>query len=404
MPSWLYLSKRQLRERQELQGQRVRVVPPPAEGSRRRRVKYSLNMTDSPRAPWADSMTASLGPTLGTDSLGQTTLSLLQGSLVARTYGTYGSALKPFLSFAATQGFNPLEATPVEAARYVAWLGLQGTVAADSLQPYLSSINRFLQDHGKAPVALGPLVAGVRKGLRNAQQVLQPKDPRLAITAQAALAILETAEELQPQLTWRQAGTGEYLLRACVAVLVNYLFFARGETGVQARSDDLSVDSSHLCLYIRVAKGRGHLQRHQRPVLRMDRRDVERVAALVAAYHNGRCTLHPRQSGSLPEHLWALQRSELAPTWTADTMSTWLQQSLQAAGQMPPPGFSWTSHSLRMGAASAANAICVPLTKIRYMGGWARNSDVVLDYIDPTMQPSQAAHLFFGFLLAQQPL
>eukprot|EP00873_Tetraselmis_striata_P022647 jgi/Tetstr1/442911/TSEL_030974.t1 len=38
---------------------------------------------------------------------------------------------------------------------------------------------------------------------------------------------------------------------------------------------------------------------------------------------------------------------------------------------------------LRKGAASAANAIGVPLSHIRYQGGWATNSDVVLDYIDP---------------------
>ncbi len=62
---------------------------------------------------------------------------------------------------------TPLEATPVDIARYLAWLGQRGTIAADSLQPYLSAINRYLQDHARAPVALGPLVAGVRKGLAN---------------------------------------------------------------------------------------------------------------------------------------------------------------------------------------------------------------------------------------------
>jgi hypothetical protein len=67
---------------------------------------------------------------------------------------------------------------------------------------------------------------------------------------------------------------------------------------------------------------------------------------------------------------------------------------------MPPPGFKWTSHSLRKGAASAANSINVVLTKIRYMGGWAKDSNVVHDYIDPTMAPSPAARVFFGHLLA----
>eukprot|EP00873_Tetraselmis_striata_P026213 jgi/Tetstr1/446477/TSEL_003600.t1 len=53
---------------------------------------------------------------------------------------------------------------------------------------------------------------------------------------------------------------------------------------------------------------------------------------------------------------------------------------------------------LRKGAASAANAIGVPLSHIRYQGGWATNSDVVLDYIDPNVLPSPGAWFFFGHI------
>ena len=61
---------------------------------------------------------------------------------------------------------------------------MRGTVAATSLQPYLSAINRFLKDHGVAPaVALGPLVANVRAGLRNSQVSLQPSAPRVPLRA-----------------------------------------------------------------------------------------------------------------------------------------------------------------------------------------------------------------------------
>eukprot|EP00873_Tetraselmis_striata_P009203 jgi/Tetstr1/429467/TSEL_019375.t1 len=53
---------------------------------------------------------------------------------------------------------------------------------------------------------------------------------------------------------------------------------------------------------------------------------------------------------------------------------------------------------LRKGAASAANAIGVPLSHIRYQGGWATNSDVVLDYIDPNVLSSPSAWFFFGHI------
>ncbi len=78
---------------------------------------------------------------------------------------------------------------------------------------------------------------------------------------------------------------------------------------------------------------------------------------------------------------------------------------LRGYGEHPPPkGFNWTSHSLRKGAASAANAIKVPLTDIRYSGGWSTNSNVLeAKYIDFAMAPSKAAYIFFGHLKRDKP-
>eukprot|EP00873_Tetraselmis_striata_P000837 jgi/Tetstr1/421101/TSEL_012145.t1 len=57
----------------------------------------------------------------------------------------------------------------------------------------------------------------------------------------------------------------------------------------------------------------------------------------------------------------------------------------------PPPGFVWTSHSLRKGAATAAYAVGVVMQKIKHFGGWAELSSVVLDYINPTALPCAAS-------------
>ena len=52
----------------------------------------------------------------------------------------------------------------------------------------------------------------------------------------------------------------------------------------------------------------------------------------------------------------------------------------------PPPKFKRTSHSLHKCAASAAACIGVPLTKIRFMGGWSKTIEVVNGkYIDLAM-------------------
>ena len=65
----------------------------------------------------------------------------------------------------------------------------------------------------------------------------------------------------------------------------------------------------------------------------------------------------------------------------------------------PSEGFSSTSHSLRKGDASTANAIGVRLTDIRYAGGWSTISTVLeAKYIDFAMLPTPAARLFFGYM------
>jgi hypothetical protein len=101
-----------------------------------------------------------------------------------------------FFIFCDENAIPQLDVANIDITRYLAWIGDQGTVAADSLQPYLSAINKFLLGHGKPPVALGPMVSGVRKGLANCQKDLDPTPERLPLPAPVALAILEKAEEL----------------------------------------------------------------------------------------------------------------------------------------------------------------------------------------------------------------
>eukprot|EP00873_Tetraselmis_striata_P029149 jgi/Tetstr1/449413/TSEL_036508.t1 len=79
-------------------------------------------------------------------------------------------------------------------------------------------------------------------------------------------------------------------------------------------------------------------------------------------------------------------------------MSDWLSTTVRLVGAAPPTGTSWTSHNLRKGAASAANAIGAPLSHICYQGGWATDSDVVLDYIDPNVLPSHGAWFLFSHI------
>ena len=89
----------------------------------------------------------------------------------------------------------------------------------------------------------------------------------------------------------------------------------------------------------------------------------------------------------------------------ATQVDAWLKLVLDHLGAAAPAGESWTGHSLRKGAASAADAIGVSLRRICWMGGWSSQSSAVKDYIDPTCPCTDAGRRYFGWLLpAGSPL
>jgi hypothetical protein len=130
------------------------------------------------------------------DDLRRVATSLIQSPLAARTYTNYSSHLLGFFSFCDDNILDPLAVAHADIARYLAWLGQKDTVAAVSLHPYLSAINKFMQVHALPSVALGPLVAGVRKGLGICQTDTSPLSLRLPLMVPVAVAILELAEGL----------------------------------------------------------------------------------------------------------------------------------------------------------------------------------------------------------------
>eukprot|EP00873_Tetraselmis_striata_P029174 jgi/Tetstr1/449438/TSEL_036533.t1 len=260
---------------------------------------------------------------LGSDELGQRTLDLLSSSLSAQTLKSYAGRLSQFAEFCHdSENISPLEATTATVVRYVAWIGERGHIAAKSLQPYLSAINTFFELHNLVPIAKDSLhLTSARRGLMLRQRRLDAAPLRVSLPADVAYRFVTKAELIV------SAPYPEYHpdFRALLASVVNFMFFARGLTGVSCRVRDVHVDTYNITLQVYREKGRA------------SRRGPDDLRVLL-----------------LP--------------------------------------------ILRKGAASAANAIGVPLSHIRYQGGWATNSDVVLDYIDPNVLPSPRAWFFFGHI------
>jgi hypothetical protein len=293
--------------------------------------------------------------------------------------------------------------------RYTAWLAMLGTVAASSLQPYLSAVNKFFRDHHRQPIAVGELLADARRGLEMLQNRLVAADTRLPLPAPVALDILLAANTLRATLTWSPATrTMLERFRACLAVCVNYTFFCRAETGARCQTGDITVErpSKQICMFVRKSKGEQRRDTRDKLVVAIPIADNPILADLMDYYTQHRaafCAAYYKRPP--PTALWSFLPAEDSAEWgAASTIPAWLSHSLRTVNTFAPTGFKWTSHSLRKGAASAARCIGAPLPVIKYMGGWAKSSSVTEGkYIDPTMTPTLAAWRFVGWLAPSPP-
>jgi hypothetical protein len=254
-PSWLYTRRgtigRALRPAQVLS------TTPPIRHPRTGPPRYRLQ-TDLAQAPWSSDLAETFHPLLGTDRLGVTAITLLSNSLAPYTYANYSNALRQLVAFCTEENIAPLQATPATMIRYTAWLALLGTVAASSLQPYFSAVNKYIRDHQRQPIVVGELLADARRGLETLQHRLVPADTRLPLPAPVALDIVQAANTLRDGVTWSPATRPQLeRFRACLALCVKYTFFCRAETGTRCQTGDLIVDipSQQICLFVRKSKG-----------------------------------------------------------------------------------------------------------------------------------------------------
>eukprot|EP00873_Tetraselmis_striata_P029996 jgi/Tetstr1/450260/TSEL_037296.t1 len=315
-------------------------------------------------------------------------------SLTAQTLKSYAGRLSQFAEFCHdSENISPLETTNATVVRYVAWIGERGHIGAKSPQPYMSAINT-IHLHDLDPIAKDSRhLTSARRGLMLRQRRLETAPLRVPL--HVAYRFVTKAE------LFVSAPTPEYQhdFRALVASVVNFMFFARGLTGVSCRVRDVHVDDYNITLQVYREKDRaGRRGPDDLRVLLLPVSKHPRIARLMHHFIDNVQSVLLVTVALAETNFWAVTPSEQSKPWTAATMSDWLSTAVRLVSAAPPAGTSWTSHSLRKGAASAANAIGVPLSHIRYQGGWTTNSDVVLDYIDPNVLPSPGAWFFFGHI------
>ena len=291
---------------------------------------------------------------------GTTAIRLMASALEDSTVEQYGRHWATFCTWCAENSLEPLPATPRMIVAYIGTLAERGSIGADSLQPYLSAINAMHADHGFERPALGHMVARARQGMRRSQALVQTRDTRVPLPADAVMRILQSTLAARPSLEQRPPRERLAFLRRRYAVVLAFVFMGRQDSCVHLRADDHGIDDSFLWLRLTEKQKRGW--RFRRVIrLPLTAQAVRRHAsALPLLAQLGRAYLAAREAALAfssragarePTALFQLPGEQ--PPRTAD-MSTWLSQTLSEEGISAAYGFAYQGHSLRSGTDQAA--------------------------------------------------
>mmetsp|Transcript_44414 Transcript_44414/g.101821 ORF Transcript_44414/g.101821 Transcript_44414/m.101821 type:complete len:765 (-) Transcript_44414:36-2330(-) len=346
-----------------------------------------------------------LRPELGQWRGGETAIRLAATALETSTARAYNRHWLAFCQWCAAHGLCPMPATPRMVFAYIGFLAEKGTVAADSLQPYLSAINAAHADYGHDRPALGHLIARARQGMRRAQALAATRDTRVPLPAAAVLRVLRHA--CASASAWQRdlsATACAHLLRGAYAVCLSFLFFGRQDSCVALRILDHGIQ--HDAIWLRLTekmRKAAALRRIVRiplsaPPVKGHASFLPEVAALGRMYLSAAHRLE-RTCTTREQRAYLFQLPGEPPPRTAD-MSSWLHTQLRMVDVRAPPGFSYLGHSIRSGASSAAEAIGVSRFLGNWMGGWSQTGRTrELHYMDPSVRPCPAAFGFFGWML-----
>jgi hypothetical protein len=184
--------------------------------------------------------------------------------------------------------------------------------------------------------------------------------------------------------------------RAATAITYSYIFFERGEAWSGLTMDNIRVSPTAIQLAITLRKAgpilTPHTLTYTRPQL-----NQPSPADLIQRYYSLR-----RNCATRSQFYWYLPLITERFTRSPGTITKYLRECLTQLSISPPPRVSWSSHSLRIGAASEAAAIHIPLYRIRIWGDWSPSSKTFeLTYLDAIFIATQKSFYFFGHLLGQ---
>lgn len=342
-------------------------------------------------APWASAQREHLRSVLGESPDAAVAAELITRHLTGNTYESYGRFWSRFAAYCDSQGLQTLPAAPAAVVCYIAHLYRSGTSKPQSVKNHLSAINKAHTDLGFAEPAVGGLVAAVRRGwaLEVHADPRGQSDQRVGLPASVASRCLDMVSRSPPLSAVTQ--------RPFLYVAFGFALMARSDTDIHLQRGDVETTPSSIFVRLRSEKGRATLAERRR--LEFPKAAVPGLYDAVRAWQQAQLASFARAGRSCPPEtsFWRLPSDSAAWTSASAVCSGWIAFACSALGAEPPAGELWSSHSLRIGAASAANALDVNLLKIKDWGGWALASGAVMRYIRPVIADA-AAQRFFGWM------
>lgn len=313
----------------------------------------------------------------------------------ARAPSTWTSAQshwKKWLTFCQADRIEPLAGDPPALLRYLGWLHTETTISASSVRNYVSAV---ITAHARLEIEIPytPMLQLALGAFQKADIARKATiDPttlheRRGLPASIARSIFDAALHSPP--------TAVEFVRNAAAVITSYMFFERGEASSALELDNIRVTPSSVQVAITLRKAQGPVA-HTLSYNRLGENHASPIDLLVR-YDTWR-----RSAATSSKYFWALPGHRLRPA--ARLTTTWLDRCLSHLKISPPPQVSWSSHSLRIGAASESASINVPLYRIRVWGDWSPTSQTFeTHYLDARVLPSGDSYFFFGHLLGSEP-
>jgi hypothetical protein len=327
---------------------------------------------------------------------------LTRGSLTDNTWESYDGKFQRFHEFCSENNLRSLPASTSAVLRYILHLYRQDRVHGSSLQPYLSAINRVHRDLGLTPPADGHLVATAKRGfVRLHERAPVPRPGEVAAPMQPVRAPLPAAAALR--IVQHGLATSDLLVLTCCAVVVHaFLFAARASSVVGVPVSAYSFERLGALSFREDARKTGGPSRVMRvPCVSADAHSPHPLT-LLHRFHRAR--LNDCAQRNVPTTRIPLFAHPDLPVGNASAfVSAALERALQAIDFTVPPGVSFSSHSLRSGAATAAIAAGVPLPAVMAWCGWKSLSSVQR-YVDPTARGDGPSSIFFTFLRPDRPV